>query len=731
MTWSTQYGTAGIAKLQDLVAKLDNLPIASLSVKYAGDLSAAISDIGSTPAMLAIDTDHTLAAPVTIPKTLTILPAGGIITLDVHDLTVNSAPIDTLRQWINQDSTGVADFSGESISHVRPEWWGAKPDEPGDDAPYIQQAVDSLGTNEGGIVQCAKGVYDIQSQIHVSQNRIGISGVRVSGSYITTFQYSASVANTLLLEPCCILFEHASGPTTSLANVGVEYVDFRQIGSESPIGVSFVNAREFYCRECAFQDFYGNDANGWTDVEPAQVVSTEGPFNLANGDQFTVNIDGGGAETITFDADDFSDPTAATAAEVVAALNGLGDTTSWSGAATAYVMHGNEPGTEKIRIVCNNTAATTTLQIADGTGSPNAEFSLPTSLITGTQPRDFSIGIRVSGHQMGEFKNVFIEADQPIHIQKRAAGAGLLDADYMSFNRVQCSPAASSTKHAVYVDPVTALFSTEFRQFNSNGGAGILKWINYENLSVSSQMLFENCRQEQADTEDYPIHIELANQRLRQLTLTNVRTGSGSLGPRLRGVTPQFTNCAFDVAASSGKLAMDLNYSCSRAEFRNIEIAFGTTIELGGLMVWQSPATAPPDFSVNSLLPPTCVLYEDKRGTSSVQGLVQKFGGCNGWASWSGQLAAGGTYPSYETANADAAMQAFLVATEVLTPANVHMGHVGGVRTNHPTILSGSANFQTGAVISAGNIGFTRSSARWTIVNNIADVVNVNVVWIW
>lgn len=99
--------------------------------------------------------------------------------------------------------------------------------------------------------------------------------------------------------------------------------------------------------------------------------TSQGPFALTAGDSFTVDVDGTGPQTVTFNAGQFANIGAATVEEIAAAINGQ------ITGGTAEVSDG--------RLVLRSAASgiTSTLQLADGTGSPLAAFGMSTALETG------------------------------------------------------------------------------------------------------------------------------------------------------------------------------------------------------------------------------------------------------------------------------------------------------------------------------------------------------------
>lgn len=107
--------------------------------------------------------------------------------------------------------------------------------------------------------------------------------------------------------------------------------------------------------------------NGTFGSSSATLVAGEFPAALANGDTLQIAVNGGAAQTVTFNSADFADITHATAEEVAAVI------AAQASGVTTNVVDG--------RVVLSSTATGTssTLSITDGTGSPAAALGLPLS----------------------------------------------------------------------------------------------------------------------------------------------------------------------------------------------------------------------------------------------------------------------------------------------------------------------------------------------------------------
>ncbi|MBL8694368.1 MAG: flagellar hook-associated protein FlgK [Planctomycetes bacterium] len=104
-------------------------------------------------------------------------------------------------------------------------------------------------------------------------------------------------------------------------------------------------------------------------------VSSTGsePYAVTDGSSLSVAVDGGSPQMITFSSGQFADISKATAEEIAAAIN------SQVTGATARVDHG------RVVIASNTEGILSSIQIADGSGAPNAVLGFSTTLDTGTK----------------------------------------------------------------------------------------------------------------------------------------------------------------------------------------------------------------------------------------------------------------------------------------------------------------------------------------------------------
>ena len=123
----------------------------------------------------------------------------------------------------------------------------------------------------------------------------------------------------------------------------------------------------------------------------ASLIGLTGPFNLAAGGNLSVSVDGGPAQTVSFNAASFAVPAAATATEVVNAMN------AQLVGATASVVDG------QVVLRSNTTGSISSLLVTDGAGTPAATLGLSTALETGG---DHSVNVGMSGTYTGATRNL-------------------------------------------------------------------------------------------------------------------------------------------------------------------------------------------------------------------------------------------------------------------------------------------------------------------------------------
>lgn len=115
-------------------------------------------------------------------------------------------------------------------------------------------------------------------------------------------------------------------------------------------------------------------------------TAAKAPFTLAAGSALQVKVDGGATQNITFNTSQFADISAATAGEVAAAIN------AQLTGAKAVVAGG------ALSIVSLSSGSTSSIQITDGGGAPNAALQFSTAIDTGSPT---SAHVAVSGSYTG------------------------------------------------------------------------------------------------------------------------------------------------------------------------------------------------------------------------------------------------------------------------------------------------------------------------------------------
>lgn len=125
-----------------------------------------------------------------------------------------------------------------------------------------------------------------------------------------------------------------------------------------------------------------DDAGTFAGTRATISGSLDGPFALTNGDQIDLVIDGGPAQTITFNTGDFADISAATAQEVAAAIQ------AQVTGATASVVDG------RVVLQSDTDGSAGSIQAADVTGTPLAALGLPATADTGS---DAGLEVTASG----------------------------------------------------------------------------------------------------------------------------------------------------------------------------------------------------------------------------------------------------------------------------------------------------------------------------------------------
>lgn len=167
-------------------AELAGDTVANVLDYGSGTLAEAIAAIGNTPTTLAYGTDQTLAANITIPSTLELLPLNGAV---IHYTTRTIAFVGPVTaRWPNAqmfDGTGAVTGLKESI----PEWWGVGT---ANDSPSFNKSILAVAA-AGGKVTAKSAAYNltthvmIPSGVSLDLNHATITGPGI-GSATSIFQ---------------------------------------------------------------------------------------------------------------------------------------------------------------------------------------------------------------------------------------------------------------------------------------------------------------------------------------------------------------------------------------------------------------------------------------------------------------------------------------------------------------------------------------------------------------
>lgn len=148
-------------------------------------LSAAVTAISTTKRTVAISTELTVTADLSIPSNITLLVfQGGKLTVSTSmTLTINSTIIAGPYQIFA--GAGTVKFAG-LCKDSYPEWWGAVRDGTTNDVTYIQKAIDAFKTDLPGVVHLSAGSYLIEAAITigVDNENVTLQGMGTGESII-------------------------------------------------------------------------------------------------------------------------------------------------------------------------------------------------------------------------------------------------------------------------------------------------------------------------------------------------------------------------------------------------------------------------------------------------------------------------------------------------------------------------------------------------------------------
>lgn len=136
-----------------------------------GSINAAVAAIGNASLFLNVSSSQTLAGSLTIPSNVTLrMQKGGlIIKASTYTLTINGDFQAGLQSCFSGFSSGNVNFA--NISHVMPQWWGAKGDGSNADGVPLQRAIDTKQH-----VRIPAGTYKIGTGLTVGTQGQIISG---------------------------------------------------------------------------------------------------------------------------------------------------------------------------------------------------------------------------------------------------------------------------------------------------------------------------------------------------------------------------------------------------------------------------------------------------------------------------------------------------------------------------------------------------------------------------
>ena len=178
--------------------------------------------------------------------------------------------------------------------------------------------------------------------------------------------------------------------TQSLTNVATLLSSVANIeASVDGVGILHIQAAEGYTFDFSSRLDPDPDTIGSFGGTTATIGGTNGgPFALADGDELQIEVDGGVAQTVTFNTGDFADIAAATAEEVVAAIQ------AQTSGVSASIVGG------RVVLQSLTDGSTGSLQLTNVTNDPLGTIGLSAVLETGTD--DPPVEVRASGTYSGE-----------------------------------------------------------------------------------------------------------------------------------------------------------------------------------------------------------------------------------------------------------------------------------------------------------------------------------------
>jgi hypothetical protein len=217
------------------------------SVLAYDSLSAAVTAIGATPAVLEIPASMAVTADLTTPETLTLVVSGpGAFNVSAtKTLTINGSIVAPMRQIFT--GSGTVKF-GNKIKDSYDVWFGAAGDSSTNDAAAIQKAISAFQTSNkphaGGTVWITGGsVINSTLTIEKSSVRLAGTGWGVSNEtpYSGFLKWNGSAGSPMILIQDCwnsgVENLRLIGKSSAKPSAAIEYK--RQLAATTQMNHSF------------------------------------------------------------------------------------------------------------------------------------------------------------------------------------------------------------------------------------------------------------------------------------------------------------------------------------------------------------------------------------------------------------------------------------------------------------------------------------------------------------
>lgn len=190
-----------------------------VDVRAYATINAAVTAIGSTPAVLLVPTSQTLAANLSIPSTLALwIPHNGSITkASTYTLTINGPLVTDLHQIFSGFSPGDVTFGAGAVKEFYPQWWGALGNGVHDDRPAILSAIGTATLGRRVYVPSTASYYACNGEIFIDKAITfeGDFGFRLGSSALTV---GTSIRNTAT-DGSDAVHVHGNGTTVVIRNL--------------------------------------------------------------------------------------------------------------------------------------------------------------------------------------------------------------------------------------------------------------------------------------------------------------------------------------------------------------------------------------------------------------------------------------------------------------------------------------------------------------------------------